>query len=844
MANFETCINSAVKQGEISEEQGEALKDRWNEYADTMRRSGERDVEAGARAALARELEEKGAHKRMLAAKAEENRDQLAGYLMTYRDAKGRSNVFEAAMNLIENFGYGAATRSLAHMAASKYGLATAELADMLSTFRRSNFLGRRMNRPQLENVVREVLGESTGDAPAKAMAGAASKVFERLRQEYNELGGNIGELGGGYMPQYHDQRAVLNAGRQAWKDYIRPKLDLERMRDPLTKGELTPERLDQVLDVAWEHIATGGWSDRKPQARPFGIGSTANQRQEHRFLHFKSADDWLAYNRDFGKGDPIQAIFQHIRGMTRDIAAMERFGPNPSATVEWLKQVVQSEIGKSIAGKDSLYTPTTISKFVDPATYLPHRIEAMFDYVRGRRPMTQGIASAFGDIRNILTSVQLGGTSVLAAVQDPFVDMAARHLSGIPMAQALGGIVHAFTGGKKDLAVRSGLILEDFIHIIGTEARYAGSLGGHEWSRWLGDRTLHLTGLTPLTEARKHAFGLDFFGAMADHAGKTFDEMPPPLRRTMLDYGLGEKDWNKLRAIEPFRSTPDSAGILRPTDVAQVDRRLAERYTEMVLGQTERAVPTGTARSKTTVTGGVQTGTVGGELIRSMLQYKNFGLSLMTLQWQAMMQEIGAGSASGAAIHAGALVARGAAYAGSLATVLTLAGAAAMQLQNLGAGKDIQTMDPTTPEGRRFWIAALQKGGGFGILGDFLFSDMSRFGHSITETLAGPMVGMIADVADPIIRLIQKPIEGQKTNPGRELVKFIGRYTPLLSTAPFLRTAYRRIFLDQLQYLADPEAHKYFRDQERRIHKETKGNFWWRPGETTPSRAPDLGIQ
>jgi hypothetical protein len=74
--------------------------------------------------------------------------------------------------------------------------------------------------------------------------------------------------------------------------------------------------------------------------------------------------------------------------------------------------------------------------------------------------------------------------------------------------------------------------------------------------------------------------------------------------------------------------------------------------------------------------------------------------------------------------------------------------------------------------------------------------------------------------------------------------VKFIGRYTPFASTAPFVRTAYRRMFLDQLQYLVDPEAHKYFRDQKSRMHKETKQGFWWRPGETMPSRSPDLGVQ
>jgi hypothetical protein len=49
MTAFEECMASAVKQNQVSQEQADELIDRWNEYADAFRRSGERDVEAGAR---------------------------------------------------------------------------------------------------------------------------------------------------------------------------------------------------------------------------------------------------------------------------------------------------------------------------------------------------------------------------------------------------------------------------------------------------------------------------------------------------------------------------------------------------------------------------------------------------------------------------------------------------------------------------------------------------------------------------------------------------------------------------------------------------------------------------
>lgn len=617
------------------------------------------------------------------------------------------------------------------------------------------------------------------------------------------------------------------------------PKLDLDRMKDPLTDGALTPERLDATLRAAWEHITTGGWSDREPSAIPFGTGATANQRNEHRFLHFKSADDWLAYNRDFGQGDPIQAIFQHIKGMTRDTAAMEILGPNPAATVEWLKQVVKSEAAKLIAEKPSLYRGGNLAKVQDLLQGRDAvRLQSLWDAVNGQAVASRRIATGFANVRNVLTSAQLGGASILAAAQDPFIDMAARHLSGLPMARAMGGILKTFSTGTREAAVRAGLGLDDFAHVLGEEARYAGTLGGGEWTRWLADRTVNLNGLEPITQARKHLFGLDFTGAMADHAHLDWEALSRenrPLQRSMEDYGLYAKDWDKLRAVEPHIPSEGSAGLLRPTDVAAKDKRLAERYLEMILGQTERAVPTGTARGRAMFVRGTQAGTIPGELVRSAMQYKSFTLSFMASQWQGLMMEARGGSGAGAAAASGAMVARGAAYAGYMTGLMTLAGGAAMQLQNLAAGRDMQAMDT------KFWVAALQKGGGLGIMGDFLFSDVSRFGNTPMETLAGPTLGFAADITKTVAGNVQKLATQDKTHVARDITNLAGRYTPMLSSLPYTRAAYRRTFLDQLQYALDPDALAHFRQQEQQLHSNTGQGYFWRPGEPLPERAPVL---
>ncbi|WP_210419194.1 hypothetical protein, partial [Bradyrhizobium sp. NAS80.1] len=539
--------------------------------------------------------------------------------------------------------------------------------------------------------------------------------------------------------------------------------------------------------------------------------------------------------------------------GMARDIAAMEQFGPNPNATMEWLKQIVQVEAAKSIAGEASLYRrgSKTADAVRDKLDYIPHRIDSVYQYIRGRSVVSGNMATGFGTVRNLLTSALLGSASITAAATDPFVDAAARYLSGLPMTKALWGITKTFSEGTTEQAVRSGIVMDDFLHILGDEARMAGQVGGSEWSKWLAERTLALSGLEPMTQARKHVFALDFQGAVADQAGKTWDEMEPYLRRAMQGYGIDRTAWDVIRST-PLHQPEGGAGFLRPIDVAALAegpalpkvqkllgidttdaevaaeqtaagvRRIAEQYLETILQQTERAVPTSTARSRSFFVGTQPKGSFWGEVVESGLLFKSFALSLTTLQLQAIQQEL----------HQGA--ARGAGYAGAIALSLTMGGAIALQIKNVINGKDPQSMaDP------RFWMAAVQTGGGLGLLGDYLFSDVNRQGQSLAQQISGPTVGLVGDLWKLTAGNVQQLVQGKPTNIGRETVNTLGRYTPVLSSLWYLRAAYRRVVLDQLQYLTDPDAHKSFREQEQRLQNETRQGMWWAPGEILPRRAP-----
>lgn len=853
--SFRDCLLSAVEQGALTRDEAQALQNRFDdEFAQARLSLGDDAAAAAAKAKLEKDLRAEGIEQRRRVLLQDAAQDRIAEYLSGYRDIKGNADIFDGVLNLIENYGF-AGTQSLAGKSKAIVSLVHGELADVLSTFRKSNLTGRRFNQPLIADVIREGLGEATGKPETKAMADALQSVFETLRQRFNAAGGAIGKLEGGYWPQKHDARALLGAGREAWKDFIRPMLDVERMKDPLTGDQLTPSRLEQSLDAAFDSVTTDGWSKRQAGSAPHGKGMLASQRTDERFLHFRSAADWLKYNEQFGAGDPLKAIFEHINGMAKDIAAMEQFGPNPNATIEWLKQLVQVEAAKSIKGQPSLYNPGAkdAAGVADKIDYLPWRIDAVYQYVRGRSVVSNNTAMAFGSARNFLSSALLGSASVVAATTDPFIDASARYLSGLPITKALWGISRTFSEGTKEQAVRSGIIMDDFLHIMGDQARYAGQLGGSEWSKWLAERTMALSGLEPMTQARKHVFALDWQAAMADNIGKKFDDLPTYLKRSIEGYGIDRTAWDVMRSA-PVHAPDGGAGFLRPIDVANMTegpalakvqkllgidtkdaelaaaqtsagvRRIAEQYLEVILQQTERAVPAGTARARSFLTGAAPKGTVFGEIMESGLQFKSFTLSFTTLQLQAIQQEL----------HQGA--ARGAGYAASMALALTLGGAVALQAKNVVNGKDVQPMnDP------RFWLQALQTGGGVGLMGDFLFADVNRQNQSLGTQLMGPTVGAINDLMKLTAGNAQQLVQGKDTHLGRETVNTLGRYAPVLSSLWYMRAAYRRVALDQLQYLLDPEAHKNFREQEQRLRTETKQGMWWKPGSIVPDRAPAL---
>jgi len=120
------------------------------------------------------------------------------------------------------------------------------------------------------------------------------------------------------------------------------------------------------------------------------------------------------------------------------------------------------------------------------------------------------------------------------------------------------------------------------------------------------------------------------------------------------------------------------------------------------------------------------------------------------------------------------------------------------------------------------------------------LFSNVNRVGGGLGETVSGPRIGFLNDLRKLTIGNLQELAQGKKTNFGRETINFFGRNVPGASTF-YLRLAIERLVIDQLRLMTDPEANTRFRRLERQRIREYNQEYWWRPGDTSPARAPNI---
>lgn len=726
-------------------------------------------------------------------------------------------------------------------------GQLDAKMADLIEAFETKTGFDA-PGRAVLENIVRERFGEETGDMAAKAMAEAFGGAAEHARKLFNAAGGEISKLDKWGLPQTHDPLAVREAGREAWVEAILPRLDRGAMVDRVTELPFTEKRLRVVLGDTWDRIVTNGVDDAAP-GESLGKGKLANRRSDHRFLIFKSADDWMAYQGQFGRADPFAAMMNHLDGMARDIARLQVLGPNPDHQLKWLSDYAEREA--ILEEKNGAVKATANARHAIASAQAMYRTftrETATPYGRN-----VALATVGASVRAYLSGAQLGSAVILDVTSNPVFQAQTRAFTGLSKTGDFQAwAAHVLSPEARATAHRSGFIIEtaravlqssvhDTVRMNTVGGKVLGGLNA--FARRVPVTVMRLQGLAGNLSASRWAFQHEFMGALYDRRGKTIADMlagseeDQQFGRTLQARGFTEDEWAKIAATPPEEPRPGVA-FITPVAVGQAHGdELGWRVSEMIERQTRLAVPEASLWARAQLVGESRPGTIWGEIRRSIAAYRSFTVT-QTFLWGKEFQARAMDSPNWAPVAA--------ATAAPLIISLTLGGALAIQLREMVKGNDPRPMDNAT-----FWTAALLQSGGLGIAGDFLYAAQARNGKTSALTALGSPAALASDLWDltggNVAQVVQGMSDGEDLGDavggariGQDTARFLARYAPW-SSLWWARAAWDRAVVDQMQKLIDPDAEAQFRRQSRRLEREYGVGQWWPEGSAAPQRAPDL---
>lgn len=616
-----------------------------------------------------------------------------------------------------------------------------------------------------------------TGSPLSQGIAKAVGKWQEYARLAANDAGAYVGKVKGYITSTFHDSARIAK-DQIRWMDSARANFDLVRMADEMG---IDPNELDGVLANIWRDLSSGvHLKADMPTPSPKGLQSIGKKLSHERVIHFKDAASWQAYNRDFGAGTLHEAVAAGLRKSARATGLMATLGPNYEMNFD----AIVAQTTKRM--QDTGATPKAIQKFDSDAKtfkriYLS-QLDGRLD-IPGNDPLaTAGMAvrtwqtisslggatlSSLSDIGTLANGAKYNGANALEAIGSGMGKL----FQGMPTAERIGlwadlGVVMSSLSGK--LGNR-----------FSPEDTPVGRLGKLQHKFF----TLNLQ--NRWTDSFREAVAELLSANLARRVGDGFESLDPELRTTLGLYGIDSGKWDIFRAQEvgeiegsrfvapaalddlpdePFSAYLGARGLnATPARIRDLRREIQRQFRAYFSDQNGYMVLTPDAATLGMAKQGTQKGTGLGEAVRFVMQFKSFPLAFTQ---RALGREIKQGGIMGVA---------------QLIAMTTVMGYAASVAKDASKGQ--KPRDPTDP---RTWLASFQQGGGAGLYGDVLFSQIldRRFKDALVN-LAGPTASDVNALLDITARA------AQGDDAGAASVRFIK------SNTPFLNLFYTRLLLD-----------------------------------------------
>lgn len=469
-------------------------------------------------------------------------------------------------------------------------------------------------------------------------------------------------------------------------------------------------------------------------------------------------------------------------------------------------RAVARELLDKQIQKLDMMIANPLEKGYTDASRkHIDRMSDVMLDMMMGEMDSTSSSLNRAinQNIRNLATAGMLG-TSFWSSMTDQVTMKHALHSMGIQNALQKQGldVVKEMTNASDEQLARIGYISQLYTETSTTNARFIGELDAKSKTGLAAERIVALSGMVKLTEANKRVFHLEVAGAIAELTKTKFDDLPDKFKETLQMSNIKKADWEKIADRDILERHGKATFMSIPNIRAKHGDDIADKLGAMMQRWQKKAIIEPGYYEKALLQGRQKQGSDAAEIMKTVTGFKSHPLTVTMRAMERLAQRSFQGQG-------------GQAMAGLVGYIAALTAMGAVVIQATEMLKGYGPRDMTSEEhATGFWLDALMKGGGVGIIGDLMKTGMeeAKFGQGQAEILLGPGIGLIGagkSLFEGNVDKFRKQITGYI--PGQNLWQ--------------TRYVFHEMFMEKMRQMEDPV--KYEKRRRRRIkwRKDNYGN-------------------
>lgn len=444
------------------------------------------------------------------------------------------------------------------------------------------------------------------------------------------------------YFRNTYNPSKMLKLGKENWvsmhKSFLDIKGTFENTRAMNLNGEIDEAIVDEMIGNTFDNIIEGNGVlfTRASVSRD----ADAIERARHIFYKYKDWKSWGLANKQYGQGSLMKSWEMDINSTGQQIGMAEIMGTQPQKM--WL-EMRHVQVKKEV--------PNSVNKL----EY--QQADALFNNLLGvnRGAYDPTLANVAASLRAV-SSISRLGKIVFRSIPD------ISNISGIAQRAGMSywktyydSIINAFNLMPDD-ARR--MLAKDMAHSLkvhsGTASRYMDTVGMGETVNKMSNKFFHGLGLNAWDIGNKLSAMTPIMKGYGRQSKKTFNALNNQQQSYLRRFNISDKEWDVIRS-KTEKNLFSVSNVDKMTDneirelwnqgdkltpLSDYRSSLYRKVFSMFDTAHEFAVLNPTAYTNMITTWNTRAGTLGGEAVRMIMQFKGYPVNYMRRVWVGGMQD------------------------------------------------------------------------------------------------------------------------------------------------------------------------------------------------------------